>query len=154
MRSLFLEYHILFTVILSWFVAQLLKVVLYFYLEKKFRISNFFSTGGMPSSHSSSVCALVVDSAFSYGLGSFEFAISFLLAVIVMRDAMGVRLETGKQARVLNALMEEIKSNSDNEVFEQHLKEFIGHTPTQVLAGALLGIIVSLIIQFIYQSLI
>lgn len=150
MREWYLDYHILITVIMGWLVAQLLKTLLYFYLEKKFSPERLIGSGGMPSSHSSTVCTLAVTSAFNFGLESFEFVISLVLAIIVMHDAMGVRLETEKQARVLNALMEELRSSSNNELFEQHLKEFVGHTPTQVLAGAVLGIIVGFLGQVIY----
>ena len=93
----------------------------------------------MPSSHSSTVCALTTAASMVYGPGSAEFAISFILAVIVMYDAMGVRRETGKQARLLN-LMVRTFNHEYKGLPEELLKEYIGHTPLQVLAGAALGI--------------
>ena len=90
----------------------------------------------MPSSHSSTVCAFAMSSALKYGVGSFQFAIGFIFAVVVMYDAMGVRRETGKQAKLLNKIME-----------QDFLKEFVGHTPLQVLMGAILGIIIALVID-------
>lgn len=153
MVSWYLRYHILVSVVMAWFLAQSIKTMLYLYLEKEFKPERLVGSGGMPSSHSATVCSLAVVSACSFGIESFEFAISFVLAIIVMHDAMGVRLEAGRQARILNALMEEIKSNSENILFEQHLKEFIGHTPTQVVAGAILGILVGLGNELIYSSI-
>lgn len=152
MRAWYLEYHILVAVVMGWLLAQLLKTLLYFYLEKRFSPERLIGSGGMPSSHSATVCSLIVTSAFNYGLYSFEFVISLVLGIIVMHDAMGVRLETQKQAKILNAMMEELKSQSDNKLFEQHLKEFVGHTPTQVLAGGILGVIVGLVAQLVYES--
>lgn len=154
MKELYLQYHILIAVVMGWLVAQLLKTVLYFYLEKEFKPERLIGSGGMPSSHASTVCSLAVASAYNYGIGSFQFAITLVVAIIVMHDAMGVRLETEKQAKILNAMMEEIKSSSDNELFEQHLKEFVGHTPTQVLVGAIVGILVGMATQLIYTAMI
>ena len=104
-------------------------------------------SGGMPSSHSSTVCALAVSTAFIYTIHSFEFSISLVLAIIVMHDAMNVRLETGKQAQIINAMLKDNPFNWKGDVFEQHLKELVGHTPTQVVCGALFGIIVALIVN-------
>ena len=109
----------------------------------------------MPSGHSATVSAMAMMSLLHYGVGSFEFAISAMLAIIVMHDAMGVRLETGKQAEVINeltSLIEEIIDDMNNEetlekkfqkVFsEEKLKEFVGHTPLQVIAGCILGLFI------------
>lgn len=100
----------------------------------------------MPSSHSSTVCALATAAGMKYGGGSYEFAIAVMLAIIVMYDAMGVRRETGKQGRVLNEMLE-IFTNMGNQISaEEKLKEFVGHTPLQVLMGAILGIIIALLV--------
>ena len=104
----------------------------------------------MPSSHSSTVCALVTAAAYTYGLGSAEFAVSFVLAAVVMYDAMGVRRETGKQAKLLNMIMEQQFFTFDNELFQKRLKEFVGHTPLQVAAGAVLGIVIAVIMELFY----
>ena len=102
-------------------------------------------SGGMPSSHSSTVCALATATAIQYGSESFAFAIAVIMAIIVMHDAMGVRRETGIQARVLNEMMALFKEMGTKMSAEDKLKEFVGHTPLQVWMGALLGIIVGLI---------
>ena len=107
-------------------------------------------SGGMPSSHSATVCGLTVASGLCYGVDSFQFAISFILAAVVMYDAIGVRQETGKQAKLLNLIMEQDWFNLNNQEIQQRLKEFVGHTPLQVAAGAALGIILALIVHQCY----
>lgn len=155
----FLEELLLNKVLLAgitgWASAQVLKAIIYTALNRKFSIERLFGDGGMPSGHSATVSAMAVMTLLNYGIGSFEFAISAMLAIIVMHDAMGVRLETGKQAEVINeltALFEEIIDDFNNEdtlekkfqkVFsEEKLKEYVGHTPLQVAAGCVLGIFV------------
>ena len=103
------------------------------------------SSGGMPSSHSSTVCALVVASARVCGTNSVEFALAFILAFIVMYDAAGVRRAAGEQAKVLNRIAKEL-SEGDTRYLDKNLKELIGHTPLQVFMGALLGVVIPLII--------
>ena len=90
----------------SWFTAQVLKTVIHSVINRKFDITRMFGDGGMPSGHSATVTSLAVVSALVYGCGSFEFAVTAVLAIIVCHDAMGVRLETGKQAEVINDLIE------------------------------------------------
>ena len=105
----------------------------------------------MPSSHSATVCALVTSAAYVYGFSSFEFAISFFFALVVMVDAMGVRRETGKQAQLLNMMMEEDFWNFDDpRAFELRFKELIGHTPLQVVVGAFLGIFVAVLAEILF----
>ena len=96
------------------------------------------------------VCALAASAFLHYGPGSFEFSVSFILAMVVMYDATGVRQETGKQAKVLNALLRENPFEWTGELLEQRLKEFVGHTPLQVFAGAVLGILVALAAEFLF----
>jgi acid phosphatase family membrane protein YuiD len=98
----------------------------------------------MPSSHSAAVTALTVSAGVQYGLASPEFAISAILAIVVMRDASGVRREAGKQAKVLNHIIQEIFTSNDNKIIQADLKELLGHTPLQVFVGFLLGMIVAL----------
>ncbi len=130
----------LWSVGVSWILAQIIKVFTGYFQDKKFSLSQFFSgTGGMPSSHSATVMALLTSSIIKYGFGGFEVAISMLFAIIVMNDATGVRYETGKQAKAINLIMKELFS-SDKKVAEDNFKELIGHTPFQVFMGALLGI--------------
>ncbi|MBR4139102.1 MAG: divergent PAP2 family protein [Lachnospiraceae bacterium] len=151
---------ILIAGITGWASAQVIKAILYTILNKEFRLERLFGDGGMPSGHSATVSAMAMMSLLHYGIGSFEFAISTMIAIIVMHDAMGVRLETGKQAEVINeltALFEEIANDFNNEdswekkfqkVFsEDKLKEYVGHTPIQVIAGCLLGLIVGWVLH-------
>ena len=130
----------------AWFVAQVLKTLIHAFLTKNFDLERMYGSGGMPSSHSSTVTALATSSYFPYGAGSSEFAISVILAIIVMYDARGVRRETGIQAKVLNDLIELLK-DIHNEIMpmDEKLKEFVGHTPLQVVAGAILGFIIACI---------
>lgn len=150
-----LENRVLLAGVTGWASAQVLKAIIYTVLNKKFVLERLFGDGGMPSGHSATVSAMAMMSLLHYGVGSFEFAISAMLAIIVMHDAMGVRLETGKQAEVINeltSLIEEIIDDLNNEetlerkfqkVFsEEKLKEFVGHTPLQVIAGCILGLVI------------
>ena len=132
---------ILMTSISSWLVAQVIKVIIHAFIYKKIDISRLFGDGGMPSGHSATVSSLAFISALIYGTGSFNFAVSAILAVIVCHDAMGVRRETGKQAVVINELTKAFSVLTEEKLPEIKLKEFVGHTPIQVLAGILIGII-------------
>lgn len=129
--------------VIGWLVAQVLKTLIYMWFNRKFVAERLVGSGGMPSSHSSTVCALVTATGFEYGGGSFQFAIAAIFAIIVMYDAMGVRREAGIQAKVLNEMMEMFMHMGKEMSVEEKLKEFVGHTPLQVLMGALLGIIIA-----------
>lgn len=131
--------------VMGWFVAQLLKMLIHFLVTKEFVWERMIGSGGMPSSHSATVCALATATGMRYGGGSFEFAIAAIMAIIVMHDAMGVRRETGIQARVLNEMMALFREMGNKMSVEDKLKEFVGHTPLQVWMGALLGIIAGFI---------
>ena len=131
---------------LGWMVAQVLKTIIHMILTKQFVAERMVGSGGMPSSHSATVCALATATGMECGAGSPEFAITIMLAISVMYDAMGVRRETGKQGRVLNEMLE-IFTNMGKEISpEKRLKEFVGHTPLQVLMGAILGIAIAVIL--------
>ena len=140
----------LITACVAWLIAQVLKTIIDFRVYKSFNPERLVGSGGMPSSHSSTVCALAASAFLHYGPGSFEFSVSFILAMVVMYDATGVRQETGKQAKVLNALLRENPFDWTGELLEQRLKEFVGHTPLQVFAGAVLGILVALAAEFLF----
>ncbi|MCD8223842.1 MAG: divergent PAP2 family protein [Clostridiales bacterium] len=142
--------EMLVSAVISWLTAQVLKTLIDFGLNKSFSPERLVGSGGMPSSHSATVCALTISAAFCEGVRSVAFAISFVFASVVMYDAIGVRQETGKQARLLNLIMEQDIFKLDSEQFQAHLKEFVGHTPLQVLAGALLGILVTLAVHEMY----
>lgn len=125
----------------SWLWAQVLKTIIYAFMNKKLDLSRLVGDGGMPSGHSATVTSLTTTALLCYGPGSFQFAVSLILAVVVCKDAMGVRLETGKQAVMLNELMRVFNVlTSSEQLPEVKLKEFVGHTPIQVMAGILLGI--------------
>lgn len=125
---------------LAWAIAQTLKVVLTLIITREFDKTRMWGSGGMPSSHSSTTCALMMMIGYSHGFDSALFALSFAFSAIVMYDAAGVRRSTGKNAAVLNRLIDDLYK--DGSFKEEHLKELVGHTPIQVLAGALLGILI------------
>ena len=125
----------------GWVIAQVLKTLLDIALNRSFNPERIFGSGGMPSSHSSTVCACASALACLYGTSSPHFAVSTVLAAVVMYDASNVRRAAGEQARLLNYIMENW-SDMQPEVFGKKLKEMLGHTPLQVLMGALLGIII------------
>lgn len=131
----------LITGISSWLIAQVLKVLINAVINRKFDIMRLFGDGGMPSGHSATVTSLAIFSALNFGTNSFEFAATAILAIIVCHDATGVRLETGKQAVLINELVKAFEVFSTNELPEVKLKEFVGHTPIQVFAGVLIGIL-------------
>ena len=132
-----LSNRILVCGVLGWAVAQILKTL-------------------MPSAHSATVSSMATAAAIVYGFGSFEFAISAMLAIIVMHDAMGVRMETGKQGKVLNEMIDFLRTEGFVEAFKKNdkmyefweasLKEFVGHTPIQVAAGCILGIVLACVL--------
>ena len=125
----------------AWFTAQLLKVFTGVFKMRKFSVSALlFGHGGMPSSHSASVCSLMVACGLVYGVSSGYFAIAALFAIIVMGDAAGVRAEAGKQSKVLNRLMRDLFKAEKHGDVNGDLKELVGHTPLQVAMGALLGL--------------
>ena len=130
----------LLTGLSSWFIAQVLKTVIHALIHKKLDWERLFGDGGMPSGHSATVSSLATICALLHGADSFQFAMSGILAVIVCHDAMGVRLETGKQAVAINNLIRSFESLTKKDLPEAMLKEFVGHTPFQVLAGILIGI--------------
>ena len=124
----------------SWFWAQLIKTIIHAIVTKSIDFTRLIGDGGMPSGHSATVCAVATSAGILYGLGSFPFAISVIVAIIVMHDAMGVRLETGKQAKLLNEFMDLFARLEQPLSDQEKLKELVGHTPLQGCMGALLGI--------------
>lgn len=135
-----LSNRIILAAALAWAIAQGLKVLLTLMISKKFDSTRVFGSGGMPSSHSAMTCAMLMMVGFTEGFSSSVFALAFCFSGVVMYDAAGVRRSTGKNAAVLNRLIDRLAT--DGTFDEEHLKELVGHTPIQVLAGALLGILV------------
>lgn len=141
-----LENKVLLAAVLGWTVAQVSKTVLVLLLERELRWERLVGSGGMPSSHSATVCALAASAAMVHGLGSSYFAIASIFAFIVMYDACNVRLESGKQAAAINELHEFLKKMGEEISVEEKLKELIGHTFPQVLVGAALGIAIGVLV--------
>lgn len=139
-----LRNYILISAIWGWFTAQVLKTGIDAYFNRGINWERMAGSGGMPSSHSSTVVALSAASAIQYGVESPVFALSCIFAIVVMYDAAGVRRETGKQAVILNKILLDNPFHWGEEEFEKKLKEYVGHTPLQVLAGAILGILTAL----------
>ena len=139
----------LITSVSSWLVAQVVKVIIHWIIYKKLDLERLYGDGGMPSGHSATVSSLLIMCALACGTGSVEFALSAILALIVCHDAMGVRLETGKQAVIINELTKAFSALADNTLPEVKLKEFVGHTPVQVIAGILIGVINGFVMYFL-----
>ncbi len=134
----------------AWILAQIFKIFTGVFKLRKFSVTEMlFGTGGMPSSHTAAATALTTALALQYGLASGYFAIGFLLCIIIMRDATGVRREAGKQAKVLNRIVRDLFSREHHDEVNENLKELVGHTPLQVFVGALLGIAVPFLIALI-----
>lgn len=140
-----IQNEILMSAGLSWGLAQIIKTIIHLILTKKFVAERLIGSGGMPSCHSATVCALTTSVIINEGISSPFFALAFIQAIIVMYDAMGVRREAGIQAKVLNEITEVIEKMGSDLSNDEKLKEFVGHTPLQVFVGAILGIIIALI---------
>jgi len=120
-----------------------MKVIVNLGQERHLHLRYFVASGGMPSSHSAVVCALATGVAMTQGLSSVAFAITAILAIVTMYDAAGVRQSVGQQSVVLNRLVQEIRFRRPIAELEHDLREFIGHTPSQVIVGAILGILIA-----------
>jgi len=130
-------------------LAQILKLLFEFAKHGKVNVRSLVETGGMPSAHSALVAALATGVGQTDGWASTEFAIAVVFAVIVMYDAAGVRQAAGKQARVLNQIIDEF-FQGDHHIGEDRLKELLGHTPVQVIAGSAMGIAICWLFEVIY----
>ncbi len=147
--------YVLNVAVTSWLSAQVIKTVLHAIKYKTFNPERLFGAGGMPSAHSATVCGLVLGLARTVGFSSPIFAVAAVLAMITMYDAMGVRRQAGMHAKMLNILLKKDQNKSDTagkkslaeelKLKKNRYKEFLGHTPMQVLVGAMLGIVVAMI---------
>lgn len=135
--------HVVICTIIAWFVAQALKIPLYYRVEHRWDWKRFTGSGGMPSSHTSMVIALCITVGALNGFDSAVFGGCFVLATIVMYDATGVRRETGTQATVINQILKDVLINGKR-ISDEELKELVGHTPFEVLGGALVGSVTAL----------
>lgn len=138
--------YILASAISAWFIAQVSKAFLHFLQTKKFDLERLFGPGGMPSAHSALVCAMVMALARKEGVRSSVFALGLVFAVVVMYDAMGVRRSAGEHAKLLNKMVADWWDNDHEFKNDEKLKEFVGHTPLEVLSGALVGVLVAILI--------
>ena len=139
-----LRNSVIFTCILAWFIAQALKVIITLVVDKRLDFRRLVGSGGFPSSHASLVTSLATSVGLISGFDSTDFAICTVVALVVMYDASGVRRAAGQQARILNKIIEEW-GKSDVIVRDKRLKELLGHTPKEVFAGAVLGILIGLV---------
>ncbi|MCH5184695.1 MAG: divergent PAP2 family protein [Oscillospiraceae bacterium] len=142
--SEFFSNRIMWTGALGWITAQVLKAIFVLICEKKFDFKRLVGSGGMPSSHSSFVMSLSTAIGLEEGFDSTYFAIAIVISFITMYDAAGVRRAAGLQAKTLNMIMEEF-SKGEILTAEIKLKELLGHTPVEVIAGAILGIVIAII---------
>lgn len=129
---------VLFIGLFSWLLAQFLKVPIEYILHHRLNWGLWFSSGGMPSSHSALVTSVMLSIGIFYGFDTPLFALSVALAMIVIYDAAGVRREAGRHAEKINVLINEFFSGQ--QISEKQLKEVIGHTPAQVAAGVIMGL--------------
>jgi len=146
-RELFLEFvrnKVFFVTLYTWLITQTIKVIIGVIKEKKFNFRWFVGTGGMPSSHAAIVSALVTCIGLSAGFDSAMFVIALIFAIIVIFDAQGVRRATGKQAEILNKMLNDIYWKKHTQ--EDRLKELLGHTPIEVLAGVVSGVTIALLL--------
>lgn len=138
-----MDNRIFWAAITSWAAAQIIKVIIELFRTKKINLTLIFSSGSMPSSHTSFVMALTSSVGFKYGFDSVYFAISSAISLIVMYDAQGVRRAAGKQAEIINIMLENIENTGIK--LDRKLKELLGHSPIEVVFGAILGVIVAII---------
>jgi acid phosphatase family membrane protein YuiD len=148
----FFENPIFLSAIWSWFFTQLIKTVIYLLRAKKKSLRDTFETliwrtGGMPSSHSALVSSMTASVAFTEGINTNLFVVTLMLALIIIRDSLGVRRSSGLQSRMLNILGRQV---SDKLKTEYHpVKEVNGHTPLEVVVGILLGIFIAAAYRFL-----
>ncbi|MBD2692256.1 divergent PAP2 family protein [Anabaena catenula] len=131
--------RVLLVALVACFVAQALKLIVELVKNRKLNVRVLVTTGGMPSAHSALVTALAAGVGQTIGWASAEFALATIFAIIVMYDAAGVRQAAGKQARILNQMIDELFDEKPD-FSQDRLKELLGHTPVQVIAGSALGI--------------
>lgn len=146
-----LKNELLLASIAAWLIAQLTKTIINAIENKKLDLSRLVGDGGMPSCHSATVCSLATSSALCFGFSSYQFAMAAVFAIVVMHDASGVRLESGKQAKAINEMIEYLQTTKYKTHLER-LEELLGHTPIQVLVGALIGILISVITHAVINN--
>lgn len=134
----------IFMVTLSaWLIAQVTKLLINAIIQKKFDFRWLLGTGGMPSSHTAGASCLATITGYEYGFDSIHFALAATFAIVVMFDAQGVRRATGRQARILNRIMDDIYWQG--KIQEGRLRELVGHTPIEVIVGLILGATIAIV---------
>lgn len=141
-----LHNHVLMVTLCAWAIAQAIKVGLGVLRTKRFDFRWFIGTGGMPSAHAAGSSALAVVIGLDYGFDTVFFALAAVFAMVTMFDAQGVRRSTGKQAALLNKILDDIYWRGKIE--EDRLKELIGHTPVEVFMGSIIGILLAIIFGY------
>jgi len=137
-----LSNNVLVATLMAWVLAQSIKVALAMKRQRRFDVRWFLGTGGMPSAHSAGVAALAMGVGLNVGFATPLFAVALIFALVTMFDAQGVRRATGKQAVVLNHIIDELYARG--QVNQQRVKELLGHTPVEVFVGGLLGCLVAI----------
>lgn len=151
MEQIFIEIfknRIFITTLSAWIIAQTIKVCIGVVTQRRFDFRWFVGTGGMPSSHAAGASCLATAIGLEYGFDSVHFALAASFAIVVMFDAQGVRRSSGRQARILNRIMDDIYWQG--RIKENRLRELIGHTPIEVIAGFLLGTIIAFLLYSPY----
>ncbi len=132
---------ILLCAIVAWFVAQTTKVVITLLVEREFKFERFHGSGGMPSAHTATIMAATTAIGLTEGFDSHMFALGMIMTFIVMYDASGVRRSVGKQAKLLNDIIRDLAEYKHLQ--EERMKELVGHKPTEVAVGAVLGVVIA-----------
>jgi len=143
--------HHLITALVAMIIAQVLKLFFDYWRTKSWKRALLFSTGGMPSSHSALAVSVMMSIGFHEGFGTPIFAISAVLAMVVMHDAAGIRRAAGKQAEAINFLSSKLEDQGIK--LDKQLKELLGHHPIEVMAGALLGLCVAIVTFVIFPEI-
>lgn len=137
-----LHNHVLFAAMIGWFLAQALKIPIHYLVEREWDFHRFHGSGGMPSSHTAMCVAGTVLTGALYGFDTPYFAIGMVFTSVVMYDATGVRRETGRQATIINRILDMVLIKGQP-ISDVELKELIGHKPIEVACGALLGLAIA-----------
>ena len=139
-----LNNHVLFAGLIGWFLAQALKIPIHYLVEKEWDWRRFHGSGGMPSSHTAMVVSTTIMLGVLHGFDTPLFAVAVVFSSVVMYDATGVRRETGRQAQVINKILQDVLING-RPISNVELKELVGHQPIEVACGALLGIVIAVV---------
>ena len=138
--------------VLSMAVAQIIKIIYYYVTDSELNLFHFIEAGGMPSAHSAMMTSLTISIGLTSGWGSTAFAVAFIISLVVMYDAMGVRRAASQQAFILNKLVDDMYATSGGKI--EKLKEIMGHSPVEVIVGSILGACVSIVFYVLIYVLI